>query len=221
MILYKIKRKFQKLLSKHPITAKYLALSFLAKDYLTPKGWFKSKFSRMPLNNNNDPIPWFTYSSIYFISQKLNKKSFSVFEFGSGNSTLYFASRVKRIVSVEYDAEFYKLINQKLENLDNVSYIFANLGVNYFQQILNHKNEFDIIIIDGRERIECAKNCISALKEDGLIIWDNSDRKEYNEGYLFLEGNGFKRIDFRGHGPISSSEWETSIFYRDKNCFDI
>jgi hypothetical protein len=221
MILYKIKRTFQKILSKHPITAKYLALSFLAKDYLRPKGWFKSKFLRMPLNGNNEPIPWFTYSSISFISQKLVNSSFSVFEFGSGNSTLYFASKVKQIVSIEYNAEFYQLISEKLKSHDNVDYIFASLGVDYSQQILNFNNEFDIVIIDGRERIECAKNCISALKKDGVIIWDNSDRKEYHEGYLFLEKNGFRRIDFKGHGPISSSEWETSIFYRNDNCFGI
>jgi len=221
MILYKVKTRFQKILGNYRLTAKYLELHFIWNNYLKPKGWFESKFKRMPVDKTGDPIPWFTYASIFFINQKLVGKSFSVFEFGSGNSTLFFASRVKNIVSIEYDESYFNKISEKLLEHENVTYNLATLGKDYYQQILNYKNEFEVIIIDGRERNLCAKNCLEALTDNGIIIWDNSDRKNYSEGYKFLQDNGFKKIDFMGHGPISTKEWQTSIYYRDGNCFDI
>jgi hypothetical protein len=80
---------------------------------------------------------------------------------------------------------------------------------------------FDIIVIDGRDRVNCAKNSLGALKEDGVIIWDNSERSKYAEGYAFLKDNGFKRIEFTGIGPVNSFAWSTTVFYRNKNCLAI
>jgi hypothetical protein len=91
----------------------------------------------------------------------------------------------------------------------------------YQNEILNYNKVFDIIIIDGRERVQCSMNSLNALKENGVIIWDNSDRLKYAKGYNFLLSNGFKRIDFSGLGPINPHAWCTSIFYRVGNCLDI
>ena len=38
-----------------------------------------------------------------------------------------------------------------------------------------HTPIFDVIIIDGENRFECAVESINKLKEDGFIILDNSD----------------------------------------------
>ncbi|HAY39752.1 MAG TPA: FkbM family methyltransferase, partial [Desulfobacteraceae bacterium] len=84
-----------------------------------------------------------------------------------------------------------------------------------------YKDIFNIIVIDGRDRVNCAKNSLKALKGDGVIIWDNSEREYYQEGYSYLIQNGFRRLDFEGLGPIGIREWCTSIFYRDNNCFEI
>ena len=78
-----------------------------------------------------------------------------------------------------------------------------------------------MIVIDGRERVCCTLNSLRALKEEGVIIWDNSDRPQYSEAYEFLVSKGFNRIDFYGMGPISAHSWCTSVFYKDKNCLNI
>lgn len=92
----------------------------------------------------------------------------------------------------------------------------------YVEEITNYTNEFDIIVLDGRERVQCCLNTLPALKKGGIIIWDNSDRREYEEGYRFLEVNNFKRIDFHGMGPINSRAWCTSVFYKQgENCLGI
>jgi precorrin-6B methylase 2 len=210
----------KKILRKYAFTARLLETYFFSKKYLIPKGWFLSRFLLSPVDEKNVPLPWFTYASIHFITQKLNP-SFTVFEFGSGNSTLWFASKVQRVFSVEHDADFYAHKLNELKSFENISCELIPLGEGYSDKILDFDNAFDIIVIDGRERVDCAKNSIKALKKDGVIIWDNSDRDEYAEGYDHFIKNGFKKIDFKGVGPISHSEWQTSIFYRTDNCFDI
>ncbi|MBC8756380.1 FkbM family methyltransferase [Kordia sp. YSTF-M3] len=210
----------KKILRKYAFTARLLETYFFSKKYLIPKGWFLSRFLLSPVDEKNVPLPWFTYASIHFITQKLNT-SFTVFEFGSGNSTLWFASKVKSVFSVEHDADFYAHKRNELKSFENIQCELIPLGEGYSDKILDFDNAFDIIVIDGRERVNCAKNSIKALKKDGIIIWDNSDRDEYAEGYDHFVKNGFKKIDFKGLGPINHSEWQTSIFYRTANCFDI
>ncbi len=188
-------------------------------DYLKQEGWLHSATKDMPIDKEENEIPWFTYSSIRFIESRL-KKDHDIFEFGSGNSTLWFSNRCAQVISVEHDEEWYQLVKEKLTSKPNTKYLYKDLeSGDYSNTILEYNNQFDIIIIDGRDRIKCAKNALGALKENGIIIWDNSDRDIYQEGYDFLTNNGFKRVDFMGTGPINSYAWGTSIFYRNENCF--
>jgi hypothetical protein len=76
-------------------------------------------------------------------------------------------------------------------------------------------------VIDGRDRVNCTKASLGALKPDGSIVFDNSDRSDYESGYSFLQANEFRRLDFWGMGPINSYGWCTSVFYRTQNCFGI
>ena len=94
-------------------------------------------------------------------------------------------------------------------------------GGEYSKTILRYNNAFDIIVIDGRDRVNCARNCLGALKDNGVVIWDNSDRDKYEEGYAYLVQNGFNRLDFDGLGPINCDGWRTSVFYRQNNCLGI
>lgn len=211
----------KKILRKFAFTSGLLETYFLSKKYLTPKGWLLSRYLYQPVQSDGMPIPWITYASLHFISQKLENTTFKVFEYGSGNSTLWFSERVQHMVSVEHDTTYYDIVKSKIQSRSNVTYILADIENDYSKKVLDYKNEFDIIIIDGRDRITCTKNSLHALKENGIIIWDNSDRKKYQEAYDFLKDKGFKKIDFKGLGPIGHIEWQTSIFYRDNNCFDI
>ncbi|MGB0403285.1 MAG: class I SAM-dependent methyltransferase [Salibacteraceae bacterium] len=209
------------LLRKFWFTAKIVELHFLSKKFLTHRGWFYSLFYGQSIDGDKNPIPWFSYSSIHFFNLKLDPSKHEVFEFGSGNSTLWFSKRVKKIISVEHDQDYYTHMKPVLGKVENVEVLFGKLGGDYSSQILKFEKQFDVVVIDGRERIECAKNTLGALKDDGVVIWDNSDRLQYSEGYELFANNGFKRIDFAGMGPINHSEAQTTVFYRDNNCFGI
>lgn len=187
---------------------------------LLADGWFRSVKEGMPISKNGEPIPWMTYSFITYVESCLNK-NMSIFEYGCGNSTLWWAKRVKKVVACEHNAGWVAEIEKVIPTNVSLNFVPLNIDGKYSGFINNYENEFDIIVIDGRERINCAVNSLDALTEKGIIIWDNSERSEYIDGYNFLYENGFRRLDFCGMGPINSYNWCTSIFYRTDNIFNI
>ena len=145
----------------------------------------------------------------------------NVFEYGSGASTVWWSDHAAKVVSCEHDNKWYQKLKPILAL--NVDYIYFDLipGGNYSRAVKQYYNEFDIIVIDGRDRVNCVKNSLTSLKQNGVIVWDDSDRMAYKEGYNYLLANGFKRLDFWGLGPIIALGWCTSVFYRSNNCFGI
>lgn len=210
----KIKTIFQ--LISEPRILKFL-LSLRHSGYLIDSGWFKSYLSGSPVGKNNEPLPWMTYPFIEFIAQRLNK-DLNVFEFGSGNSTLFFSKRAGKVVSVENNKYWYEKIAKLIPA--NVSLLFEENEMEYFNAAGN-KNEFHIIVVDGENRVHCLKNSLKTLRENGVIILDNSELKEYNPGIEYLINNNFKRIDFWGITPGFFYKQSTSIFYRRDNCLGI
>lgn len=191
-----------------------------SNSYLTKAGWFDSRKKNIPIDENGDPIPWYTYAAIYFIGERVGT-NWRVFEFGSGNSTMWWCRRVSTVVSYEHDSVWYYKLKEQLPK--NVEYLQSDLGGSgaYSKSIVKYKAEFDVVIIDGQDRIDCAKDCLNALKPSGVIIWDDSERKQYEPGFKVLKENGFKKIDFYGLGPIANHGKCTSIFYKKNNCFNI
>lgn len=185
--------------------------------YISHVGWYNSFMKRMSIDSAGSPIPWYSYPSLHFLEQRV-RNTMRVFEFGCGNSSIWWANRVDQIVSCEHDKEWFDRINDSLPG-NAICYYKDESG--YADFISGFENEFDIIIIDGIDRVSCALQCLKALNEDGVIIWDNSDRDEYQEGYEYLARNGFKRLDFKGLGPIVMIPTMTSIYYRSANCLGL
>ncbi len=182
-------------------------------------GWFKSFETKRAVDKDDNPIPWWAYSFNNFIERRL-KKSFDVFEYGCGNSTIWLARKVKSIKSVEGNMTWFEKISTLLPRNAKVIYIPPE-SENYAKEINGSKKKYHIIIIDGDNRVKCIKNSVRNLKNNGVIIFDNTNVKDYEEGIQFLYKNRFKRIDFWGIGPVTPIKTCTSIFYKDKNCIGI
>ena len=78
---------------------------------LKQDGWFKAFRTKTSIDNSSNPIPWVSYPFIDFISERLNIKM-NIFEFGSGNSTLYFSKKVNSITSVEHNKTWYNKMSK-------------------------------------------------------------------------------------------------------------
>ena len=190
------------------------------KGYLHQTGWTKSFRTRTSVDKDARPLPWISYPCIAFLEPRV-RSDMVVFEYGCGNSTLWWAQRVARVVSCEHDAAWYEKVKKELPA--NVELVYAPLDddTGYVGEAARHPGMFDILVIDGRRRVACARNALSALKPSGIILWDNTERDEYREGLDFLRQNGFRHVDFAGMGPITEYASTTSIFYRDGNCLDL
>lgn len=188
-------------------------------NYATVTGWAASAESRRSIGPGGEPLPWYTYPAIFFLTRRI-KREMRVFEYGSGNSTLWWANRVTAVTSCEHHAGWFAEMSPKVPA--NVTYMQRNLeNGEYANALLETSDVFDVIVIDGRDRVACAGAALQRLKDDGVIVWDNSNRGRYRPAYVELEKHGFRRLPFKGHGPINKQEWETSIFYRTANCFGI
>jgi predicted O-methyltransferase YrrM len=106
-----------------------------------------------------------------------------VLELGSGRSTLWFAKRVKSLISVESDKGWFNRVQKQLNALSmvNVDYIYAPLTANeefstspYLAPVLKASDAtFDFILVDGEWRDQAAFAGISKLKHGGILIVDN------------------------------------------------
>src|SRR5258706_16157540 len=108
-----IKSRIYKIVNYIPLGNITTGLVLLIKNYLIKEGWIASVIKRIPIDNHGKEIPWFTYSSIDFISTRLNNKHV-VFEYGSGNSTIWFSRKVHKITSIEHNKKWYLKIKEKI-----------------------------------------------------------------------------------------------------------
>ena len=195
-------------------------LSLRSFGYLSEVGWFNAIKSKSSVDQNFKPIPWVTYPFLDFITERLNK-DLEVFEFGSGNSTLFFSQRVKQITSVEHNKEWYDTLIKK--SSDNVKLILSDSDNedDYVGGLSNANKKFDLIIIDGIHRCKCCHVSLQCLTNKGVIVFDDSEREEYKPGIDHIINNGFKRIDFWGISPGYLFRKSTTVFYKDGNCLGI
>ncbi len=77
---------------------------------------------------------------------------------------------------------------------------------------------FDIVIIDGRYRKDCAETAIDVVRDGGIIIFDNADW--YPEVCELIRLKGWFQIDFSGLGPIAPFPWTTSVFIKSSVSFE-
>lgn len=205
------------------LTHKDLSKTLLSQaysGYLKDSGWIESFKYREPLSADGNPLPWITLPCLDFIGNRINK-DMSVFEFGAGNSTLYFAKRVGSIVSVEHNQEWFDKINKNLQSNNSINFCDLTYNGQYCRFIHCIDSKFDLIIIDGRDRVNCIKNCIEGLNDKGCIILDDSERSQYEEGMDYLISKGFKKLDFWGISLGLTYKKCTTIFYKNHNCLGI
>lgn len=160
-----------------------------------------------PVDSEGMSIPWYTYPTIEFLKQFEFSKC-SVFEFGAGNSSRFWAGRTKRVVSVENDPRWFASLKGDIGQ--NQTLILKAEKEQYVHSIVEQGEFFDIIVIDGLWRYACATQARPLLAPGGLLILDNSDW--YPNTARFLRETQLFQIDFSGFGPINGYTWTTSIF---------
>ncbi|MDF1534401.1 MAG: hypothetical protein P1P69_07880 [Methanosarcinaceae archaeon] len=193
------------LIQKHNFSA-------LAQDY----GQFNTIRKESCLDRRGKPIPWYTYPAIEYLSH-INFSLMRVFEFGSGNSSLWWTKRCRSLTSIESDQQWFGKVSQDQD---------AGLKFDYRLEINETAytsspglKEADIVIIDGKYRSKCADAFIDACNENErkglMLLFDNADWYP-NSIKKIQQSLGWIQVDFHGFGPINAYTWTTSIFINPK-----
>jgi len=197
-----------------------LLLQVHHKSYLRRRGWFNSFSVKRSVDLKGAPIPWWSYGVIDFVEERLNK-SMAVLEFGSGGSTTWLATRVDSVVSVENDLNWAKIVRSFVPS--NAVVVELSVPGELKESDLPASNRsFDVLIVDAlANRIDCATAGLPFLRPDGVVIWDNTDGRDWPEIKALMATHGFKEISFSGVAPQEVAEDRTTIFYRNENVFGI
>jgi len=187
------------------------------------RSWMLGTLNDFFFDQAGDVNPWWCESAVNLTKSKIeNNHELRVFEWGAGNSTLFWAKYAKQVVSVESDIDWYQKMKAIVPNHVRMEYRELIYGGEYSKAILTEKEKFDIIVVDGRDRVGCAQNSVEKLSENGIIIWDNTDRDYYSEGYRYLKEQGFKELKLSGiiWGLPGIRDY-TSFFYRKENMWGL
>jgi predicted O-methyltransferase YrrM len=169
-------------------------------------------------------LPWISYGAIDFLDGYL-KPDMTVYEYGSGGSTLFFASRVARVTSIEHDPLWYSLVQTKLQenSVTNVNLQLVEFDLSptadfenshYVQSVRD--TEADVILIDGLEdcstyhrRPLCFALAETQIKQGGIIILDDSWRYRH-----LRQKNSAVRVQvFESAGPARTGATSTDVYF--------
>lgn len=223
--MYSYRKLGQKISRGLPFWARWWPLLQHAhgSSYLSQTGWHTSVRAGKAITPEGAPLPWYTYPVIDFLRPHLHKngKKWDVYEYGCGQSTLFWASHCKNVVAQEHDEKWREHMMKVLP--DNASILAADAvrKEDYAETISQAEQEFDMIVIDAKCRNTCAKIAPDFLTEAGVIIWDDSERVSNKQGLKYLLNQGFKALHFVGLGPLHAQPSRTTIFYRENNIFNI
>lgn len=159
--------------------------------------------------------PIFAVESIIFLRKLIRSRDdIRVFEYGMGRSSLWWAKNVHEYYGVEHDEEWYHQIVEKLKKVNpsveksRLFYRPFNISREYYgwenwtkppikdkhrdiyaetiQQFPD--NYFDLVIIDGFERVRCARQVPEKIKPGGMVVIDDYERLKYREADRIFKG---------------------------------
>ncbi|MEH2468915.1 hypothetical protein V1281_001829 [Nitrobacteraceae bacterium AZCC 2161] len=188
------------------IPRQVIAAGRLLQVFLSGYGHSR-RVSRMPVDGHGHFIPWLTYPMIEFLNG-LDFAQATVFEFGAGGSTLYWAKRAREVVSVELDAAWASRVAAMAPS--NVRIIHEPNGHSYADVPISLARKFDVIVVDGAERYRSTQAAIGCLASGGMIILDNAEW--YPHCAALLAASGLIEVPFSGFPPINAFPSTSSAF---------
>jgi hypothetical protein len=171
--------------------------------------------------------PWYTPA----MQEKLASWDLSdkrIFEFGGGDSTVYYAHYAKEVCTVESAEGWYNIIRDKLSRYSLSAYVMfrptvaneVELKSAYVQSIYDVPGEFDIIVVDGSFRDECIAAALTKIKAGGIIICDNVDQDyvwDFIMGSRLLDGYEHEILVDPNHKDHQGRPWKTGYWIIDKS----
>jgi len=179
-----------------------------------------------------DGTVWMPFEAREWLESFL-KKNMNAFEWGSGGSTLFIAQRVKNLVSIEHNPDWYVKIGQLLKEkgFSNCRYFLKEPqagGTDYFSSSKYYRgfsfeeyckiidsypdNYFDLVLVDGRARTFCISHALKKIRPRGYLLLDDSDNTGYAPGKELLKD--WERKNFFGPKPYVINFYHTTLWQK-------
>lgn len=172
---------------------------------LVARGHSASASGKLPIAQDGSPVPWYSYPFLDFLAD-VDVSGWNVLEFGSGQSTLYWAARARRILAYEHNAQWLETLRPKLPAHAEIR-LFEGEATLATLETLDWKPS--LVVIDGCKRLACAKASLRVFGRHPLYVLENSDWLPKTAA--FLREQGLAEIRFKGFGPVNGYAWCTSL----------
>jgi len=183
------------------------------------------KYLRYAPFNGHQPVdiglPWYSFSAIDFLDRYVTKEM-TVFEYGGGGSTIFYARRAKRVICVESSHDWADKIEQvikeqKITNTTVLRHPFDISDKPAFEKstYLNCVRDYDVDVyaIDGYEEdVQLRPICFGLVEKiigEGIVVLDDSWRYE-----PLRKNNKSKEVRvFQSLGPCRYGVTSTDVFF--------
>ena len=165
------------------------------------------------VDRDGNPLPWYTYPAIEYLSQ-FDYGEKTIFEFGCGYSSLFWAERAAKVISIEDNPQWFAKWQREFQH-PKLDIRWRDEGEIYEKAIFEDGGRYDVIVVDGKRRAECAAAAVQKLAPGGMIILDDSDRintsREYVRAVGTLREADLIQVDFYGFCPMNCYTKTTSL----------
>jgi hypothetical protein len=164
--------------------------------------------------------PWWSRKALDYVADTVRGAA-QVFEYGSGGSTLWLLDLGCKVVSVEHDELWFQEVARTgagasvlLRPPSARGLIASDAAEGFFDTYVSaicdqSNRSLDLVIVDGRARVECVRAALPKIKSGGMLLLDDSDRPRYSEAFQLVGSPGRQ---FRGLKPHEITVCETTIW---------
>ncbi|OLF06338.1 hypothetical protein BLA60_32400 [Actinophytocola xinjiangensis] len=179
-------------------------------------------------------LAWWSYPAMRRVEAFLaDRPGARIFEYGAGASTVWLAKRAGKVDSVEHDTEWVEFVREMLGDTPGVElHAVAPTAAtedtvvrsgrvghtdldfaDYVSTIDQVGGPFDLIVVDGRARVDAFRRAMDHLADDGVVVFDNIKRKRYWDVISALPGLRIELL--KGGTPTLPYPTTTGLIWRD------
>jgi predicted O-methyltransferase YrrM len=155
--------------------------------------------------------PWMASGAIRWLDENLSR-DMSLLELGAGSSTGWYATRVKRVVSIEPDPTWLAAVSASLRGLENVELVGAPIREALPRLLHEH---FDVVIVDHSEAngdLTRPEALAQISSQAAVIVLDDSDRPSYQQSMSAM--SAWNQTRYRSYRSKPMAPTETTILVR-------
>lgn len=163
------------------------------------------------------PRPWMSHRAVAYLAEALRPDQ-RMLELGSGYSTLWYAERVKEVVSLEDDPGWAEQAQAMVahRNVRNVRVVATPITLDVLRSYFDES--WDVVVIDQNEhalgRPESVEFVTAAPRPPSMVVLDDSDRAAYQPALQAAAERGWDVVRLPGYKSRPLAATETAVLTR-------